>query len=367
MDAITIWILFVLCSSLKAIIFHSSNERSYFNLIDKIFKFLRLFDEKRTVGRFRKIQLWLNAFLFELYDISGLRFIFIKIYPHKLHFDSDRKTPSTFSIWLIGLYFAAWGIASQRYENKIDVIENRTSILIAQTGTSSFKSAIGRIPNLQQRTIPIKPVISEPLSILYSLFGQETLYDENVELLKNVIVSFKTDRSKDKKDLSGTFLNNADLSQLYLSGANFREAFLIEANLSEANFSEANLRGAILRRAFLFSTGLRMADLRKADLSGANLWQADLLQADIRGANLSRVNFREAFLVKADLSGADLTGADLIDAFLNEANLRGVNLSRANLTGADLSGATWTYGTKFPDNTICAKGSIGKCIIEKKK
>lgn len=68
------------------------------------------------------------------------------------------------------------------------------------------------------------------------------------------------------------------------------------------------------------------------------------------------------YLVGANLENLDLTGADLSGSRLENANLRGATLYKANLKGttlrgADLSGAMWVDG-----QTICKKGSIGRCL-----
>lgn len=101
---------------------------------------------------------------------------------------------------------------------------------------------------------------------------------------------------------------------------------------------------------------LIMAQLPGASLSNAQLRSASLLSANLRSANLSGANMEFAMLSQADLGGANLAGADLRNAQLNGANLNG-----ANLAGANLSQATWT------DDSMCAEGSIGKCIRESDK
>ena len=61
------------------------------------------------------------------------------------------------------------------------------------------------------------------------------------------------------------YLNDANLSHVYLSGANLRDAYLRGANLSHANLSGADLRGADLSY-----TDLSIANLSGVDLRGAN-------------------------------------------------------------------------------------------------
>ena len=101
---------------------------------------------------------------------------------------------------------------------------------------------------------------------------------------------------------------------------------------------------------------LIMAQLPGASLSNAQLRSASLMSANLRNANLSGANMEFALLSQANLSGANLAGADL-----RNAQLMGANLNGANLSGANLSMATWT------DESICAEGSIGRCIRESDK
>ena len=112
----------------------------------------------------------------------------------------------------------------------------------------------------------------------------------------------------------------------------------------------------------------------QCNLVGANLrklgWLNVFGKVDLRSANLSRANLtkaklRKALLTRADLSGANLTKATLWRAKLGGANLTKANLYKANLTKANLdkanlTGATWTDGRK------CGKGSIGKCVRDKR-
>lgn len=58
--------------------------------------------------------------LWEIYDLSGIRFIIEKIKPPLKHANA-RKT-SSLILWLIGIYIALYGIASGRYENRIDIM-----------------------------------------------------------------------------------------------------------------------------------------------------------------------------------------------------------------------------------------------------
>ena len=170
----------------------------------------------------------------------------------------DRKPQSTFLLWFVGIYVALFGIASQRYENRIDIIENGANAIFAQLSTPAWRKAISRIPRVQNMTCPTKPDILNPSKVINS-FISESYYIDICELLKETIEVWKN--SLDSVDLFGAYLCKADLS-----GANLRRADLSRANLSGADLTRAKLTGANLVGANLVgATGLTKDQLLKVD------------------------------------------------------------------------------------------------------
>jgi len=92
--------------------------------------------------------------------------------------------------------------------------------------------------------------------------------------------------------------------------------------------------GLILRGLKLGSFSSDLEELYEADLSGVYLKGADLIDANLMRVNLSGANLSGAILIGADLNGANLSGVNL-----SKANLSGAYLNEADLRGADLSGA----------------------------
>ena len=139
-----------------------------------IITFISYFDNRRKVLK------WL------LWDFSGLRFIYGKLNPEK---DEDLqregyKRPVTFFLWLIGIYIAAFGIASNRYENKIDKIENRINGIYAQI-SKDIHVAFQRIDDVQKMTCPRDPKILNPISVIKSFWPPENQqYKEGVDQLR---------------------------------------------------------------------------------------------------------------------------------------------------------------------------------------
>ena len=147
-------------------------------------------------------------------------------------------------------------------------------------------------------------------------------------------------------DLSGLYLECADLRNANLSGADLTNANLFRADLTNADLTNANLSGA----------NLTIAKLSGANLSGANLTNANLTN----GANLSDADLTGANLTGADLAGAKLNGADLSGTFLDGTIFCPVaestgscctNLGCASISESNCSamGGTWTEGGSCDD------------------
>jgi len=207
-------------------------------------------------------------------------------------------------------------------------------------------------------------------------------------------------RSLDKKRkgsvllfLKEAGLINKDKVILDLSGADFREVYLIGADLSQVNLSKVYLIGADLSYTVLDGTVLIDAYLSWANLIETSLRGTDLSRASLRGAYLSKTdpsettlpwtiiwgpNFQPevlgADLSHANLSNVDLTYANLNCAVLNEADLNYAVLSEAdlsiiNLEGSDLSGAN-LYKADLHGANLCKvylKGVTGITIEELEK
>ena len=263
-----------------------------------------------------KLMLWL------FWDFSGLRFAWEKIRP-PIDQTTNRRPPATIIIWIFGallLYLALYGLASQRYSNRINLIENRANAMLMQLTTPTFKKAIEKIPVIQKMKVPVKPEIRKPLSIFKSIFSSGIEYSAMVDLLKEFIEDWKG-------SLQEISLAGADLSNLDLSGAKLQKAHLNRSILAYTNLENAWLSGAVLTDANLFHAILEKAALFHADLQNTNLEQSLL---------------RNAQMPEAMLKGASLKWADLTNAYLYRADFEGANLENANLEGARLTDANFT-------------------------
>ena len=332
-----------------------------------------------------------------MYRYFGGEFIVRKFYPPK----NSGAFPTGF-IWVFGIYIASFGVASQRYENRIDIIENRANSIFAQLTVSSVaRETLSRISTVQNMWCPEKPEILNPLSVIRSLFCKPVKYQEMVQLLMERLEDWKRllkHVNLQNAILKGAHLTNADMSDADLSKADLREADLREADLKDANLqyanlgkadlrgaklSRANLRGANFKGAFLERTHLDktnidetsefepkwlivwkivnsggiLKNLSRANLSEAILRYADLRQADLDDANLSKADLSYADLSEANLRGADLSEADLDDANLWRANLREADLSKAILNGVANGSLT--------ANQLCEAKTLNEALLHK--
>jgi len=260
-----------------------------------------------------------------LCEFIPLRFIITKSW-EKIRPPIDPETgirpPATFLIWVSGIisvYIAVFSIASQRYEARLDVIENRASIIFAQLGITTIrKETLSRISSIQSMHCPQKPELLKPITVFTSLFSEDVTYPDIVKLMKETLEIWKD-------NLEGVDLRKADLTDARLYKAN-----LTDANLCYANFTGADLRYSNLTGAIIFCGGFEYTLITEANLCNSS--------ADFKGAHL----------YKAILTDVDLTCANFSKADLTDANLTGTNLYKTNLTGANLTGAYFTEAQNIP-------------------
>ena len=233
------------------------------------------------------------------WEWTGLRFVWEKVHPPPEKKPEVYRPPSTIAVWVFGLfslYIALFGLASQRYENAVDKIENRMNAFITQIAVTSpqvRKVALVEIVEIQSLKCPVKPDILSPTTVILSFF-QEDRYPETIAVLTRTVEKYKEK------------LNGAGLEYANLKKANLNQANLVGAYLNSANLEDAKLNGANLEKAKLFA-----ANLEKANLYQANLMGARMKKINLKGANLGYANLTDAYLEKANLEDTDLRGANL--------------------------------------------------------
>jgi len=317
-----------------------------------------------------------------LWDFTNIRFLLSKIWKTirpPINPETGKRPPSTFFIWLSGtisIYILIFGVASQRYENKLDIIENRANSIFSQLSIKEKrKDILSRITQIQNMKCPHKPQIFNPITVLKSLFFKEKpkSYHSIVELMKDTLVIWK--ESLDGVDIKYANLAGADLSYANLSSAELSYSNLTKTNLSFANLSKAELYSVDLSQTrienvnFKDARGLPEWVRQGLDINGIytqktllvsikngfkNLERSNLMFANFESFNLENVNFEYSNLREGIFKGAVLKEANLANTTLRCANFCNANLVKANLQYADLTGAKFLNANCSHSNLQCS-------------
>ena len=183
----------------------------------------------------------------------------------------------------------------------------------------------------------------DPQDIKIGKFTLKEILERHLEYLQDF----------SKKDMRAD-LNNTNLINANLHGA----------NLCRANLRNINLAGADLQGADLYAADLRNADLHEANLQGADLQCAILYYTNFYKANLCNANLRDTPLYCTNLSSANLKGANLWAAILCNSNLFNANLQDADLTDSDLRCANLLYANVSAANGNLTEYRRGKILTE---
>jgi len=312
--------------------------------------------------KFMKLIVWF------FWDISGLQFIWEKIFPPK---NKISRKPSTFLFWILGIYTAIYGIAYQKYDHLSDRLDQRSNSIFTQLSSPEYKNVLSLIPELQGYHIPCQPFYFHPKTVINSLLRSDCTYSGVESILRKTIVNFKKRLNKvnlSGLDISSEWLNDSDFSEANLSRANFSRCQLINSKfkgacLEGANFNETILWNANfenithrpyynlkynkevlspfmihgeegiekkLKEKVAWNTSIYF---EKADLEGANFSKADLggnsddkiltnCYTYFTKANLYNVNFIEAWIDNASFEKANLKGAIFTNAILIKADFK---------------------------------------------
>ena len=142
----------------------------------------------------------------------------------------------------------------------------------------------------------------------------------------------------EKRDFSGSTLQEVDLTQTVLIDASFQNSTLTSCTLDavqargiscqKAKFISLRAQYGDFEDSSFEQTTLTEAHLARANFFAANLSGADLQKANLSGADLRRANLSGANLTGANLSGADLANADLTDAILDNVFVKQTRITQ---------------------------------------
>ena len=226
-----------------------------------------------------------RSLIWILWDFSGLRLIFRKIYP-RLEKDPPKRQPSAFFLWFVGIYVAQFQIALERYQSRIDNLENRANLIIAKATENPKELQL--VPAAQKLRIPVKPGLWKPEKAIQSLWGEEITDPETIELLTQLIVS-------NKHQLAGLNLTHVDLPETDPDPSNAvwqRDLSVSHIKVGDVLRAHGDLDGALAAYREARDITQRLAE---TDPSNA-VWQRDL--------SLSQDNIGDVLRAHGDLAGA---------------------------------------------------------------
>lgn len=138
-------------------------------------------------------------------------------------------------------------------------------------------------------------------------------------------------------DLRGLNLVGFDLHFGSFQHANLEQADLTDAWLSSAHFEQANLTEARMYSAFAEWACFTAAVMPKCFAMEANFTKANFQQVDARGAHFASTIFEKALLPGAGLQDSYLSGTNFTGAWLESADLSSATLGQTHFVDCDLS------------------------------
>ena len=167
---------------------------------------------------------------------------------------------------------------------------------------------------------------------------------------------------------------------LNLRGRNYRSVnladsvlcnvVLIDANLTNGFLRGADFRGANLSNTRLQGAVLALSQMQGAMLSGAQLHGAWLPFAQLQGANLDEAHLIDVFMPSVEAQGASLVSTKFWRTNLTgESSFQGASLDRAQfheaiLDGANFQGAALTGGGVGASTTMVLSGGLAQDEVD---
>ena len=304
--------------------------------------------------------------LYNLYEYSGARAIKQLIRPpSKKEIEGDNyRSPSTFVLWIVSIYVAIFGLASNRYERAVSTYEMQIASWQNQIATEYRAQACANLKYLQEVTVPKQPSLIQFWNTFLSFLNNEK-YQVGQDMLRQTIEAYKA-------NLKNAKLLSTDLSKINFKNANLAKANLSYSDLQSAELTNATMNGSICQKTLFYNATLKYTKINNINFWRANFTQATffktqitnskIIQTDSQNAKFWYSNFTGSNLWESDLSGAELFYSDFSatdlsytelkhanfqNATLNDADMRYTNLSGAkNLKETQLSKAKTLYGAK---------------------
>lgn len=311
--------------------------------------------------------------------LVGLRWMWEKINPPStettvaLHY----RKPSSFLIWILGIYFAIFGFASARYERSINDLTLRITVFLNELNANAAKYALETAGDLLNYKVPLEPSLgnySDVLSPILSLFISD-IHEPSRGLVQSIILAYKEKMpgcnlerldmkglrqfsvnlqgSHMKKstwygdnlvrsDFSGSFLSNVDLNFLIIGNVNFGKSTIVD------------LKAVGMDKPFdpkkVFGEGIPCGNtssviIDQCNFTGAKIHYDFLHNAQIGASNFSSAEFKFAKIINSSFFNCTFENT----TFDNCALVNCCFYNCSNLSPRSFSNVTSLSGCVLPD------------------
>jgi BTB/POZ domain-containing protein KCTD9 len=157
--------------------------------------------------------------------------------------------------------------------------------------------------------------------------------------IKNAINTATRSHSK----FGSSALQQSDLSDSNLAGADFSYSALMESNFDGSNLIGSQFRAAALKNASFKGSDLTNASFKASDLQGANFEKANLSGTILKSCSLKGTSFKEATLNATDFNQSDLTDVSFEGQTLEGTSFNGAQMKRTSFKDAVLKDVSFHH------------------------
>jgi uncharacterized protein YjbI with pentapeptide repeats len=206
-----------------------------------------------------------------VYIYLGIGYILQMIRKPKEGEYTDRA-PSQFIWWVIGIYAGIFGIAFQKYENRINRLENRYNSLIQQLGGNNTGEILTAISDMQTSYTPLEPAIWPPnalISLTDSIPNSEIW-----KLSENTILNWSEHLSRTRLEnfSTKTLELHSHTNNLTIKGRGIEHLKLNNSDSEEPlSFREINVLGCEFEEISIFNSQLSYLNLDKTSVKELNI------------------------------------------------------------------------------------------------
>ncbi len=327
---------------------------------------------------------------------------------------NEKISPPTFVLWIFGLYTAIFGIASGRYESRLDTIENLTTATITQLANDKARPhSFFMIGQTQRMSIYPKPdylKLWNTISSMFARIGEKQLfydykiskwksfyspgrvsdekpcsewakedyvcfscvdwkkvYEENnlefanIDILKDIVLAYKDSTLESYNTTRDVIVSGYGLAHegkygdLYVGGKG--KTWLNNNStgyLVQKNAKDTWYIGGLID-AELTGTHFEGSNFSNSHLEMTNFENAFLYAASFSGAFLAETNFLNAKLFATDFSHSHIRGAFFFGADLRETSFQSADVIGAHFEESNLEGADFRYSDLKDSSFIGAK------------